>query len=428
MIANRNRAVAGLALLAASVACNPQESPPSETTPVATTSDELKYQNVPTTLATYAVDAEGLTVDPDTRTLYTVQAPDATGNCAILKVGMDGSVATIGNLLKPAGLACRPTGLAFRNGKLYACDSQDNIAPLEGYVIEIDPTTGAQSVFASKVPGANMLTFDSAGNLWVTDGLRGHGRVYKRDAATGATAEQFRIPPIANGTLYGGLVTLNENAGIGRQPRNFPPGNVNNTNTTVPPAQVSATANGIVVREHGNLATLYIADTARGAIWRVRLDESRNVASPQGCDTSLRPDTVCESEIWAIHPSMEGADGLWADSDGSFWVGANSRNGIAHVDLWGRVKEHYRTPLNSQMLRSSADNAADNKHILEFPTNIVVVPPAGPGSKRSLCVVQTDRPVRDNWPAVGVGEIGGPGQGKGKISCFATAASGHHSW
>jgi hypothetical protein len=72
---------------------------------------------------------------------------------------------------------------------------------------------------------------------------------------------------------------------------------------------------------------------------------------------------------------------------------------------------------NSRLLRSSADTLEGNSHIFEYPTNPVIVPSHAWPHVRTICVSSTDRPGRDNWPGT-VGEIGGPGQPKGKISCF----------
>lgn len=108
---------------------------------------------------------------------------------------------------------------------------------------------------------------------------------------------------------------------------------------------------------------------------------------------------------------------MWAEWDGTLWVAANARQGLVQVDRRGNVTEIFRNPVNSQLLRSSADTAEGNTHILEYPTNPVIVPAGGWHHARTLCVTSTDRLGRDNWPGT-VGEIGGPGQDKGKISCF----------
>jgi sugar lactone lactonase YvrE len=288
-------------------------------------------------------------------------------------------------------------------------------------VFEMDPATGAATTFAAGVAGANGIAFDDAGNLWVTDGLRGLGRVYRRDASTGLVEEVFRVPPVSNGTTNGGRLGVPSAAGIGRQIINVPAG---------PQGEVRAVANGIAVVEtnsgvapgsgarNPHSATLFIADTARGAIWAVRLDERRTVVTGQtGCDPTLQVNTLCEHVLFIAHPRLEGADGIWTGSEGALLVAANARQGIVRVDRWGNVTELFRNPVNAQLLRSSADTLEGNTHILEYPTNPVIVPGEGERQGPTVCVTSTDRPGRDNWPGT-VGEIGGPGQAKGKISCF----------
>lgn len=373
--------------------------------------------NAPATLAILPLDSEGLTVDPDTQTLYTAEGPNAAGDCVVRSITMSGVVSFVGLVPKPAS-ACAPRGLEFRDGRLYISDQG---AGANGWVFEMNPATGTATTFASGVAGANGIAFDPDGNLWITDGLRGLGRVYRREARTGAVQEMFRVPPVSNGTLNGGLLSVPAATGIGRQTLNVPSG---------PQGEVKAVANGIaVVARNGDLtpgaaakqphsATVYVADTARGAIWAVRIDERANlIAGQTGCDPTLQGDTLCEDVLFVAHPRLEGADGMWADIDGSLLVAANARQALVRVDRWGSVVELFRNPVNAQLLRSSADSPDDNAHIFEYPTNPVIVPAAGPRESRTVCVTSTDRPGRDNWPGT-TGEIGGPGQGKGKVSCF----------
>ena len=373
--------------------------------------------DVPTTIATLPHDSEGLAVDPRTGTMYTAEAPDAAGECAVRSVTLDGAVALIGFLPKPAG-PCAPRGLDFRGGQLYISDQG---AGPTGWVFEMNPATGVATTFASDAPGANGIVFDSSGNLWITDSLRGFGRVFKRDAATGVVQEMFRVPPVANGTTYGGRLTGPTAAGIGRFIANVPSG---------PQGEVKAVANGIAFIDRSDEAarliglgrprfsTLYVADTTRGAIWAVQIDAQGNLAPGQtGCDPTLQDNALCDDVLWVSHPRLEGADGLWADRDRSLWVAANARQAIIRVDRSGTVTEVFRNPVNSQLLRSSADTPEGNRHLLEYPTSPVIVPVSGSPLIRKLCVASTDRPGRDNAPGT-VGEIGGPGQDKGKISCF----------
>ena len=376
------------------------------------------FSGLPTTLTTLPHDSEGLAVDPGTGVLYSAEAPDAFGECIVRSITMSGTVSVVGVVPNTVGGTCAPRGLEFRAGSLYISDQGTGA---NGWVFEMDPTTGHATTFAAGAAGANGIVFDSWGNLWITDGLRGLGRVYKRHAATGIVQEIFRVPPVANGTTYGGLLGVPTASGIGRLIVNVPSG---------PQGEVKAVANGIAFVETNDdaaravgegeppSAILYIADTARGAIWSARLDAHGDLVPGQtGCDPTLQSNTLCERALLVAHPRLEGADGMWADSDRSLWVAANARQGIVHVDRRGVVTEFFRNPVNSQFLRSSSDTVEGNTHILEYPTNPVIAPAVGVHSTRRLCVTSTDRPGRDNWPGT-VGEIGGPGQNKGKVSCF----------
>jgi streptogramin lyase len=378
----------------------------------------LSLAPVPTTLVTLPNDSEGLTVDPATGTLYAAESPDAAGTCVVRSITMSGVTGVVGFVPRPLGGSCSPRGLEFRNGRLYVSDQG---AGADGWVFEMDPVTGQATTFASGVPGANGIAFDARGNLWITDSLRGLGRVYRRDAATGDVREAFRVPGMGNGTTYGGRLTQPSPLGIGRQIVNIPVG--------MQP-EVRQAANGIAVVErfsdavaapgHGapGTATVYVADTARGALWAVQLDENGELEPGQtGCNPTYQSHTLCEDALFVAHPRLEGADGIWVDEDGSLLVAANQRQGIVRVDQKGNVTELFRNPVNAQLLRSSADTPEGNRHILEYPTNPVIVPALGPRSARTLCVASSDRPGRDNWPGT-VGEIGGPGQDRGKISCF----------
>jgi streptogramin lyase len=375
------------------------------------------FAEVPTTIATLPNDSEGLAVDPKTGTMYAAEVPDAAGECVVRSVTLDGTVALVGFLPKPAG-PCAPRGLEFRGGMLYISDQG---AGSTGWVFEMNPATGVATTFVADAPGANGIVFDSAGNLWITDSVRGFGRVFKRDAATGIVQEVFRVPPVANGATYGGRLTGPTAAGIGRFIANVPSG---------PQGEVRQVANGIafvdrsdeaariIGRGRPRFSTLFVADTPRGAIWAVQIDAQGNLAPGQtGCDPTLQTNTLCDDVLWVSHPRLEGADGMWADRDRSLWVAANARQAIIRVDRDGTVTEVFRNPVNSQLLRSSADTPEGDRHILEYPTNPVIVPVNGSPFTRRLCVASSDRPGRDNAPGT-VGEIGGPGQHKGKISCF----------
>jgi hypothetical protein len=194
------------------------------------------FSPVPTTLVTLPLDSEGLIVDPDTGVLYTAEAPNPAGDCIVRSVTLSGVVQVVGVLPKPAP-PCAPRGLEFRNGRLYIADQG---AGATGWIFEMDPATGQSTIVASGMAGANGIVFDSHGNLWITDSLRGFGRVYRWDAITGAVSEAFRVPPVGNGTVYGGKMTTPTTLGIGRQIANLPAGMQ---------SEVRQVANGIAVLE-----------------------------------------------------------------------------------------------------------------------------------------------------------------------------------
>jgi sugar lactone lactonase YvrE len=280
--------------------------------------------------------------------------------------------AVVGNLPGP----CNPAGLAFGpDGRLNIADS--------GRIMVLRPdaaTPPTATVFATGVPGSNGLAFDRRGDLWVTDGTTAQGRVW-RIGRDGVPQEVFRVQPIAN------------DLGVGRDVRGLPPGTITITETG---RQASNTlgsqhlvANGIAFDRD----TAYVADTARGAIWRVRLDHRGRVISRTGCDTTFTPNTLCLDAIMVQHPYLEGADGIVLDADENIFVSVNERNSIAVVTDEGRAVEYFRNPV-----------AAGRRNVgpLEFPTSPVLV-------GRRLCTTNSDGNRRDNSPVE-------PGEGP-KVNC-----------
>jgi hypothetical protein len=190
-------------------------------------------------------------------------------------------------------------------------------------------------------------------------------------------------------------------AGVGRQ-----------ASTLQPPAPGTPNpqplvANGVAFDEAGNL---YVADTARGAIWKVRFHRNGTLRSRTGCDTTFTANTLCMKNALVAHPLLEGSDGIALDRAGNIWASANERNAIVVVtrDEEGGVTEVFRNPVNSAGLRNSADPAVGNDHILELPTSPFLL------GKR-FCTANSDGNRRDNSPS-GAGEL--PANGRGKISCM----------
>jgi sugar lactone lactonase YvrE len=332
---------------------------------------------------------EGLTGD-GRGNLYTAGRGDA--GCPVWRVPATGGAAVVvGTIAAP----CGPAGLAFdRQGRLYIGNGA-SIARLTPDAA--NPPTA--TVFTAAVAGANGLAFDRRGNLWVSDGGTGQGRVW-RIGPDGQPQLMFRVQPMLNEVnLVDGV------GGVGRDPRSLPPGKV-----TVTPGGRSAAdtagsqhivANGLAFTADGSV--LYIADTARGAIWKVTLDRRGNPTSPTGCDTTFSADTLCLDDVFVAHPELEGADGIALDRAGNIWTAANERNAVVVVTPQRRVVEFSRSP-------ADAATRLRNNGPLEFPTSPFL-------TGRTLCLTSSDGSRRDNAPSTG-GEATPTGAVRAKINCM----------
>jgi len=352
-----------------------------------------------TTLAITPLAIEGLTGDR-AGNLYTTGRDASPAPCPVWKFDASGARTTVGFIPNPTG--CGPAGIAFDDaGDLYVADGAGTGTVWKLTPSQTQPETGI--AFATGVPGTNGLAFDRHGNLWTGDGGTGQGRVWRIDAdggtceaATGAftgCVEAFRVQPMRNGTDLGGTLAA---PGVGRQNSPVPAGTPQNL-----------VANGVAFNREGDL---YVADTGRGAIWKVELRGNGTVKSRTGCDTTFAANTLCLDNIFVAHPYLEGADGIALDRDGNIWTSVNERNAIVVVTRQ-RVVEVFRNPLNAAGLRNAAD-AAGNRHILEFPTSPVL-------TGRRFCTASSDGNRRDNSPNT-AGEVnaGGAGDARGKISCM----------
>lgn len=298
-----------------------------------------------------------------------------TGPCPVWRIAVAGHAATrIGFVPAP----CSPSGLAFGpDGRLYVTGAD---APAQDQIDVLTPGDAMTeaTVFATGVPQANGIAFDQHGNLWASDGNNKQGVVYRVGPAGGAAAEVFRVPPMAN------------SIGVGRQH-----GTLQGTSPNTPNPQ-DIVANGIAFTPDGQMV---VADTARGALWRVRLDGGGNVASPTGCDQTYTADTLCLDDVFVEHPALEGADGIALDAAGRVWVDANERQAIVVVDENRTVTEFFRNPTDPATERR-------NNGPLETPTSPVFL-------GRTLCTTSSDGNRRDNFPNSG-GEV----TNTGKISCL----------
>lgn len=375
-----------------------------------------------TTLITTPRAIEGLTGDH--RNLYT--GGSGAAPCPIWKINLaTPSLETIGTVPTSLAASCGFTGLAFNAFRDLIIG--DGAA---GRIYILRHNSNEAELYVSGAPGANGFAFDKKGNLWASDGTTGRGRVWKiapgggmcEDAANPyqGCEEVFRIQPLAN------EVNLVDNVGgVGRDVRTLPPGLITVTSTSRnaalnnvgcptppgPPCVLGSqplVANGLAFNEDGD--KLFIADTARGAIWKAIFNRGGDLRSKTGCDATFTPNTLCLDNIFVAHAFLEGADGIALNKDGNIWVDANERQAVVVVTKYGKVFEVFRNPVNSAGLRNSADTAEGNTHILEFPTSPFLV-----GNR--FCTASSDGNRRDNSPNA-AGEVSPTGPNIGKISCM----------
>jgi sugar lactone lactonase YvrE len=330
-----------------------------------------------TTVLKTTLGIEGLTGDDDGN-LY-VAARGGGAACPVWRVDAGGPADQAPTVVGSVEPPCGPAGLAFGpDGRLYVTGlgaAGDQI----GVLTPNAASPPVATVFATGTPGANGLAFDEDGNLYASDGGQAQGRVFRVGPAGGAATELFRVPPNAN------------SVGVGRVNSALQP--------PLPAAPQNIVANGLAFDRHG---ALFVADTARGAIWRVDLDRDGNLETPTGCDPTYTANTLCLDALLVEHPVLEGADGIALDRSGNIYVDANERNAIGVVDREGRVVEFFRNPVGADSLRNAGP--------LEFPTSPFL-------ADRTLCTTSSDGNRRDNAPN-SAGEVG-PGTGfAGKISCL----------
>jgi hypothetical protein len=349
---------------------------------------------------------EGLTGDASGN-LYTTGRAASPTPCPVWRINVaNPALVPVGLIPNPSAAGCNPSGITFDAlGNLYVADAASG-----GIVWKVTApdanTPPLATAYATGVPGTNGLAFDRDGNLWTGDGTANQGRVWKISTAgavcepafTGCV-EAFRIQAMRNGTELGGKLA---GAGVGRENRTFQP--------VAAPNPQNLVANGLAFTEDGDL---YIADTARGAIWKVELDRRGNLKSKTGCDKTFSDNTLCLDNVFVAHPYLEGADGIALDHAGNIWADANERNAIVVVSKNRKVTEVFRNPVNAALLRNSADPAVGNDHILELPTSPFLM-------GNLFCTANSDGNRRDNSPNTGGEDTTALGA-RGKISCMDQA-------
>jgi SMP-30/Gluconolactonase/LRE-like region len=227
------------------------------------------------TLPKGAANPEGITVGPGGEVYATGFAPTAPSGPG--KVYVFDEEGRLSRVLEVAGSSPALLGLAFhpQTGALLVLDFG------AGNVLDVDPYSGASSVFSAigSGTGLNALAFDHAGNVYVSDSFKG---VIWKIAPTGGVAE-----PWASDALL--------------------------TTSGYPPFG----ANGLGFNH--DESALFVANTGNDTI--VRIPVSGGVAGAAAVFTN----------------SINGADGLIVDSHDNLWVCANQSDTIVVVDPSGRV-------------------------------------------------------------------------------------------
>ncbi len=185
-----------------------------------------------------------------------------------------------------------PGGIAFdAKGNLYlATGPFSEIVRISA--AELNPAKpGVAQVFATGVPGANGITFDGRGTLYISGG---------------ASGTVYGVGP--NGGAAQAIAQIDKNV------RTLPDGK----------AQQSIVANGLKFDAQG---VLHVADTSRGAIWKIVMS---------GDGKGGKPTLLAQS------PLLEGADDMAFLGNGDLWVAANELNAIVSVTPCRRGQNDYQ--------------------------------------------------------------------------------------
>jgi sugar lactone lactonase YvrE len=291
------------------------------------------------------VIVESITADKQGR-LY---LPDrVTGNILRLFPPSPNPVVAVGRIesreIKDKKVNADPSGIAFnQEGDLFiAVGPFSEVVRIRG--ADLNPQKpGSAQTFATGIPGANGIVFDRQGNLFVAGGAS--GIVYRVGSKGGAAEPAVQIEKHTR-TLGDGKT------------------------------QQSIVANGLEFDRNG---VLHVADTARGAIWKVSIGAEGKGGKPT---------------LLAQSPLLEGADGLAFDKRGNLWVAANERNALITVTPDGVVQE-------------ISKNGSQGP--LEFPSALVFV-------GETAYIANFDTPRRDNLDANGKTALDGIGASIAQIT------------
>ena len=225
-----------------------------------------------------ATGPEGLTIGPDNNVYVTTFGFNATGGVAGPgKIYVFNSHGTLLRTLSVAGSTANLLGLAF-HPTTHALLVIDNGG---SKVYNVNPMTGAATVFmtVTGAAGLNALTFDSSGNVYVSDSFQ--GIIWKTGPAGGAGTAWVTDPLL--------------------------------TTTGVPPFG----ANGLGFNKAQT--TLFVANTGNDTIVQIPV-------------TGGTPGTPT-----VFVNSINGADGLTLDDQDNLWVCANQNDQIVVIDKTGKL-------------------------------------------------------------------------------------------
>lgn len=231
------------------------------------------------TLPAGTANPEGIAIDPQKGDVYVADL-DVSGNTTVGNVVVFDRKGRFLRKLDVSGSSTLLLGLAFhpQTHQLLVIDYGSH------KVLRVNPTTGAATLFTDLGAGAgpNALTFDAAGNVYISDSSQG---IIWRTASSGGAATAWISSPLL-------------------------------TTTGVPPFG----ANGLAFNKAAT--TLFVANTGNDTVVKIPLPNG-----PAG--------TPGAAAVFVN--SINGADGLIIDGDDNLWIAANQADEIVVVNPNGKV-------------------------------------------------------------------------------------------